>query len=475
MTRYALLLLALSAVAVPVNAAPVAANSTSVVTAEQKLLKALQGIEEKDSEDFYNAALTVLETTGDETLFYPMMLTAATKGNAAAQTWVATFNLPTTDSDSAEYKAIMKQVDAAAAKNYAPALILAAQLRAQTDADAATSLLMKACLAGSSKAKALYLLQSGRIASGDFSLPEIQSELKKQNHYLEELLGSVTALAGKEAEALDWMLKAEAHGSATAAYMLLSVNVPGETQEDYLKHLHLAVERHHLMAMYTYGALLCRADEHPAAQQLGIKKDVQQGRKLLQLASMLGSAESATDLAMFYIQGLFDSVPAERIYRLFEYGHRCGVAEGSAGVGYCKVLGAGCEQDVQKGLEMMLAARDAGALWVNQALASIYFNGSGGIAPDMRKAVDYLMADVVSGGTYSYAVMAAITALGNAQQGPNANTAKVYLELAKEPNPAHDAATQIQRAEKMQTVYDAIVSSGTWCFAPELEKAAKKK
>ena len=474
MTRYALLLLALSAISVPVNAAPAAVTSKSAVSAEQKLLKALQSIEEKDSEDFYPAALSVLEATGDETAFYPMMLNAATKGNAAAQTWIAMFNLPITASDSTEYNALVKQVDKAAAKNYAPALILASQLRGQTDADAAMSLLMKACLTGSSKAKALYLLQSGRIAAGDFTLPEIQSEIKKQNHYLEELLGSVSAMAGKEEEALQWMLKAEAHGSATAPYMLLSVNVPGETQEDYLKHLYLAVERHHLTAMYTYGALLCRADEHPAAKQLGIKKDLQQGRKLLQMAAMLGSAESAADLAMFYVQGLFNDVPAERIYRLFEYAHRCGVAEGGAGVGYCKILGAGCEQDVQKGLEMMLSARDAGALWVNQALASIYFNGSGGIAPDMQKAVDYLTADVVNGGTYSYAVMAAITALGNAQKGPNASTAKVYLDLAKEPNPMHDVETQNQRAEKMQMVYDAIVSSGSWCFAPELEKVSKK-
>ena len=46
--------------------------------------------------------------------------------------------------------------------------------------------------------------------------------------------------------------------------------------------------------------------------------------------------------------------------------------------------------------------------------------------------------------------------------------------MAKQPNPAHDVETQKRRAEKMQVVYDAIVSSGTWCFAPELEKNTKK-
>ena len=473
MTRHALLLLALAAGSL--GAAPAAAATVkSTVSVDQNLLKALQSIETKDSEDYYAAALSVLNDTGDETAFYPAMLKAATKGNAAAQTWVAMYNLPFVKEDSPEYASILKQLDKAAAKEYAPAMIMASQLRLQSDPDASLALLMKACLTGSQKAKALYLMQTGRIAAGDFTLPEIASELKKNNHYLEEVIAGVMAMAGNDAEAIKWMLKSEAHGSATAPYMLLSVNVPNETQEDYVKHLFTAVERHNLMAMYTYGALLCRADEHPAAQQLGIKKDIQQGRKLLQLAAMLGSAESATELAMFYVQGQFEAVPAERIYRLFEYAHRCGVAEGGAGVGYCKILGAGCEQDVQKGLEMMLTARDAGALWVNQALASIYFNGSGGIAPDMQKAVDYLTADVANGGTYSYAVMAAITALGNAQKSPDAGTAKIYLEMAKQPNPAHDVETQKRRAEKMQVVYDAIVSSGTWCFAPELEKNTKK-
>lgn len=467
-------MLALAAGSLAAAPAPAVSTAKQTAAAEQKLLKALQTIERNDSEDFYAAALSVLESTGDETAFYPMMCKAANKGNAAAQAWVAMYNIPFVKPDSAEHKKLMKQVDLAAAKDYAPALVMASQLRAQSDQDASFSLLMKACLAGSKKAKALYLLQSGRIAAGDFTLPEIASELKKNNHYLEEIIAGAAAMAGNEEESMRWMLKAEAHGSATAPYLLLSVNVPGETQADYVKHLYLAVERHHLMAMYTYGVLLCRADVHPAAQQLGIKKDIKQGHKLLQLAAMLGSAESSTELAMFYTQGHFDSVPAERIYRLFEYAHRCGVAEGSAGVGYCMVLGAGCKQDVQKGIEMMLQARDAGALWVNQALASVYFNGSGGVEANMQKAVDYLTADAANGGTYSYAVMAAITALGNAQKAPDASTARIYLEMAKEPNPMHDAETQQQMAEKMQTVYDAIVSSGSWCFSEELEKPVEK-
>lgn len=462
MIRQAFLLIALVSGLVPVSvSAPVSAVK-SQKSGEQAFRAELQRMVKSGSEDFCKAAQVVLTTTGSEQLFWDWMNKSAAAGNAAAQTWLAMNKLLYVQSGTPEYADTVKLLESAASKQYAPALIVAAALNAQTDEKKSQNQLMEACKLGSSKGRALYLMKTGRLAAGNLTLPEVASELRKENYHLEEMMASLQTV---EAKAAEWLLKAEKHGSATAPFMLSQVVIKGETEHDRLAHMKLAAERGNLTAMHYYGSLLCSADVHPVCIQLGIKKDWDLGMRYVKLAAVLGMPDASADLALRYAQGQLGEVPAAHVYRLFEHAYKCGVAEGFAGVGYCKVLGVGCAQDATAGLALMLEARDKGALWVNHALASVYFNGTGGIEPDLRKAVDFLAEDAAAGSASAYAVMAAISALGNKSAKADPRTAEYYLDLARRSSPSE---------EKAQQIYDAIILTKDWVALPDLVNARLK-
>lgn len=434
---------------------------------EEALQQVLDAMVKTNDEDFYEAARVVWEGTEDETAFLPMMQAAAKRGNAAAIMCVAMHDLTVIGNDEAAFKNVLQQLEVAAKKKYVPAMVVLSQLSPKTDEKQAKAWLMEACKAGNSKARALYLLQSGRLNPDKLTAPEVVSELKKGNHYLEEIVASAQST---EADVMKWMLLAESHGSTTAPYLLSQAAI---NPEEAFKHLRTAVDRHNVMALYLYGVLLHRADSVDVAMQMGIKKDSVESRKLLAIAAMLASPDAAATLAMAYANTEMPEVPVERVYRLFEYAHQCGLAEGSAGLGYCMVLGAGCPRDEEKGMELMKSARDRGAMWVNQALASVYFNGAGSIKPDMRKAIDALAADAAAGSVYAYAMMAGLSALGNESAKPDTTAAEVYMKFALERNPRVDAATNIKVAEQSKKTYEAILTSKTWVFFPLLAKSAK--
>lgn len=466
MTRLTLLSLALlgGMTAVGQQAEASVAQSKQTEAALQQVLDAMV---KTNDEDFYEAARVVWEGTADETAFLPMMQAAAKRGNAAAIMWEAMYELTLIGNDDAAYKKVLKQIELAAKKKYAPAMVALSQLSPKESSDEAKKWLMEACKSGNSKARALYLLQSGRLNPDKLSAPEVASELKKGNHYLEELVASAQST---EADAVKWMLLAESHGSPTAPYLLSQAATKAD---EALKHLLTAVERHNVMALYLYGVLLHRADTLDVALEMGLKKDNATARKHLAIAAMLLSPDAAATLGRAYANGDMPAVPAERICRLFEYAHRCGVNEGSAGLGYCMVMGAGCPRNEEKGMELMLKARDSGALWVNQALASIYFNGAGSIKPNMRKALDALAADAAAGSVYAYAMMAGLSALGNADAKPDTTAAQVYMKFALTPNPRVDIETNKRVAEQSKKTYDAILTSKTWVFFPALLKSAE--
>lgn len=446
-----------------------AAGATAGVpqTVDARLAQVLDAMVKTNDEDFYEAARVVLEGTGDETALLPMMQAAAKQGNAAAITWVCMYNIPFVSNDKAAFKRLLDKLKVAAEAKYVPAMVLLSQMSLAEQENEAKAWLMEACKSGNRKARALYLLQSGRLEPSKLNAPEVVSELKKGNYYLEELVAGAQT---SEAEAMRWMLLAEEHGSNTAPYLL------SQTEKNPAKaarHLQLAVERHNVMAMYLYGVLLQRADSLDVSQQLGLKPNAQEAYKNLAIAAMLSSPEAASAIAMAYANGELKDAPPERIYRLFEYAHKCGLAEGSAGVGYCMVLGVGCKRDEEQGMSMLKVARDRGALWVNQALASIYFNGAGSIKPDMRKALDALSDDAASGSVYAYAIMAGIAALGNESAKPDTSAAEVYMSFAKAINPRVDAQTNIRVAEHADKTYKAIVTSKSWCFFPKLVKSSR--
>lgn len=434
---------------------------------EAALQQVLEAMVKTNDEDFYEATRVVWDGTEDETAFMPMMQAAAKRGNAAAIMWMVSYELPLIGNDEAAYKKLLSQLEIAAKKKYVPAMVMLSQLYPKSSSDEAKKWLMEACKAGNSKARALYLLQSGRLNPDKLTAPEVASELKKGNHYLEEIVASAQ---GSESDAMKWILLAESHGSPTAPYLLSQA---ATNPVEALKHLRTAADRHNVMALYLYGVLLHRADTLDVAIEMGLKKDSAQARKLLAIAAMLNSPESAATLARSYANGEMPEVPAERVFRMFEFAHKCGLAEGSAGMGYCMVLGAGCPRNEEKGMELMISARDRGALWVNQALASIYFNGSGSIKPNMRKAIDSLSADAAAGSVYAYAMMAGLSALGNADAKPDTTAAEVYMKFALEKNPRVDAATNNRVAEHSKKTYEAIVTSKSWVFFPVLAKCAK--
>ena len=461
MIRHAILTIALAAGVL--SAAPSATSSVvapSAREAEAAMLKELQKLVKTGSEDFCVPARAYLDKHGNCSGFFEAMQKAAKSGNAAAETWSAMYQLLYVQSGTPEYANVLKLVASAAEKKYAPALILSAGLHAQSNPSLSQTHLRAACAQGNPKARTLYLMQTGRLSAGNVTAPEVVSELKKNNYHLEEALASIQTV---EAKAIEWMHKAEAHGSVSAPFLLSQTLVKGEDEHHRLAHMKLAAERGNLVAMHYYGALLCRANSHPLAIQLGIKHDFALGSRYLQLAAMQGMPEASAELALMYAQGQFDSVPVELVYRLFEHAHRCGIAEGTAGVGYCKVLGAGCPVDAETGVAMLLEARDKGALWVNHSLASVYFNGSAGIKKNMRKAIDYLTEDAAVSSSSAYAIMAAISALGNEETAPDMGAAEYYLDMAKAATP------------NAQQIYDAIVLTKSWICMPELVKAIQKK
>jgi TPR repeat protein len=103
-------------------------------------------------------------------------------------------------------------------------------------------------------------------------------------------------------------------------------------------------------------------------------------------------------------------------------------------------------------------ARAKGAKWVNQAFASMYFNGDG-VKADMRKAIDALSEDYLNGSRHAYAMMAALTAIGNASAKPDPSSARVYLDMA------------IQSGDRdARMYYDMFLKEGKWRFMEELTR-----
>ena len=436
-----------------------AAPSSKVVAdaqLQQKLLDVLRNMVKTGSDDFYDAAVLVLDATGDESAFLPMMEKAAAAGSSAAQYWLVVQRLPFVEPGTKEFSDVMLLLNKAVKGKYSPALILSAQVKAQSgDTNGALADLMEACRLGNPKARAIYLMQTGRLASGNYELPEIASELKKKNYYLEEIIASMQT---SEQAAYEWMRRAKEHGSNTAPCILSQI--PERTAAEALPDLKLAAERHNVMALYMYG-LVCYQG---SALESEFTDNPVEAKRLLQLAAMLGSPEACCTLAEFYAIGNFDGVSPERIYKLFEYAARYGLPNGVAGVGFCKVLGAGCKADVELGLKLMMSARDKGAQWVNRALASLYFNGCAGIKPDLRKALDFLSEDAVQGGVFSYSIAAGIAAVGTSENSPDTSMAEYYL---------NSALSIPEIAAESRRMYDIIVTTKEWYFMPVLEKSVK--
>ncbi len=450
----------------PVSAPPVQGETASLAT---RLRSLLDEMEKSQSDDFYEAAQLVLAEGGDPTAFYALMEQASQAGSAAATVWLVPVELsrfkaraaskdanssPESDARGVELRS---RVLAAAQKGYRPAYALAANVVGMgvggpSDDAAATKLLVEGSKAGCPQARAGYLLLSGRLQKGGVNDPAVAAELKRNNFYLEETIGRA---CGDTTEGVKWLRRAMEHGSALAPYLLTQSSAAALPEKEAMEMLTLAADRHHVDAMDFLGNLKLRARELSQSAGLSLKEDVQGGVQLLKLAAALGHAEAAQSLATAMAQGELGEISASQVCALYRMAAEQGEPNGLAGYGYCLMTGRGCEADAARGELLLHRAAESGARWANQALASAWFNGFG-VAPDVRRAVNALGEEAAMGSVHAYAIMAAITALGNEATPPDSLRARIYLDMAKEEDP------------EAQAVYDAIIATGQWRFLPAL-------
>jgi len=386
-----------------------------------QLVQILDDMAKTQDEDFYAAASYVLEQTGDELAFHKRMKELAKQEHPVAMYWLAR-SLQSGESPYQDEQAaalFRELILKSAAKDYLPAMVRAAQTlynRGETEADRSTgmNMLVRACKMGSAKARACYLVMSGLLVDKDSDLnaPEIATELKHRNFYVEEIV----AEAHWDDE--EWLRIACEHGSAWAAYELaLRGHLRDEESVSYLR---MAAERHMQEAMTTFGCLLClgslsagsetalpeKALPNPAPQTEGDPKQgeetapetppvitptpesIAEGLQLLRKAASMGDERAAAFTALAYAGGAAGEIAPERIAALFRFAHEQELPYGTAGWGYCLVAGKGCEQDVQQGLNLLLRMAAQGVAWADLALSHLYKEGFG-VDQNAAKAAEH--------------------------------------------------------------------------------------
>jgi len=348
-----------------------------------------------------------------------------------------------TSPDAMRARELMK---AAAEAGYVPAQVEMARYAGSGVGAAASEseglrYLMQACRSGSSRARAAYLLLSGRLNTGKFDAPEIASELGKNNYHLEEVIAS---LYGDSPEALEWLEKASAHGSPSAAFMLGQSKLQSD-EAAALALLKLSAERHLPEALATHGVI-------QMSQQQG-----KEGLQNLQLAFMLGYTPAASTLAAQFIRQA-ETYSPERVFELYRLGDALQDARSSVAYAYCLVTGRGCSAAPEKGVEMLRQLADDGSPYANVALADLYFNGCG-VESNMMKAVNYLGEADAAGVPNAYVLMAALTQLGNAAAAPDSRRAELYLKMAAE-----------RGEQNPRQLFDAMIQQKEWHFLPPVRK-----
>lgn len=421
--------------------------------------EALVQIAKENSEDLYPVVAAVLESGGNIEDFEHFMRAAAKEGAPAAQLWVAQTELEKLVAKGGD--AVMadeavracKSLDAAAKAGYIPALLVQSHMAGagigrRPSEKEGLRLLTEACKAGSVRARAAYLLVSGRLNAGDWTLPEVASELEKKNFYLEEIIAS---LCGADEQARSWYEKAAEHGSARAAYLLSQTfedAIPEDRAAAYLKQ---AAERHLPEALAAVGMLEVSGDGQlfPVNREQGVRK--------LQAALMLGYQPVAVTLASLFMNEP-DKHSAESILALYKNAAEQGDARAMVAYAYCLATGRGCAADAAKGREMLKNLAFNGMPYASMALADLYFNGVGD-APDVRAAVNALGEAASAGVPQCYTLMAALTALGTETTKGDERRAESFLRMAEE-----------NRETSPREFYQSLLAEKQWHFLPPAQQ-----
>ncbi|MGN0864777.1 MAG: tetratricopeptide repeat protein [Akkermansia sp.] len=449
----AALLCALPLSAEEAGAAPLPA--APVPDAAAALRAALQTMAEQGADDYYPAVQAVLDAGGTEQDYLRLMAEAAAAGAPAAQVWRARqlSDYAMTGAVPSEAVQEARQLLAtAAAAGYAPAMLelaayTASGLGGRANEREAMRLLAEACKAGSVRARAAYLLMSGRLSKENLAAPEVVSELRNNNVYLEEILAALSESEQPET-ARSWWEKADAHGSAKAPYYLAqSADAAlGEPQAEAM--IRRSAERHWPEALAVLGAW--ESSGRGAAEP----PDVPRGTRHLQEAVMLGYQEAAVSLAALFLREP-QTYPAERVTALYAEAAARGFDRAMVAHAYCLAAGRGCPAEPERGTARLRELAEQGILYAHVALADLYFNGRG-TEPDLRRAVDALGEAAALGLPQAYTLMAVLTQLGNASTPPDPERARLYLRMAAEQGDAAES----------EALFAELVAAGAWHFLP---------
>lgn len=432
--------------------------------AKSVCMAALDALKAAQSDDLTPVVKAVMDATGgDERAYWRLMKEAADAGHPVALTWLSGQSLRQlhamgedvqSSSAAVNLRAAMEE---AARSGYVPALVEMAHfcgsgVGAPADEKKGMQYLMEACKANSLRARAAYLLLSGRLEKDGEADAAVAAELKKNNFHVEEILASLSARSD-EARSREWLTSAASHGSPTAACSLGQFYLAQGKEALGIDFLKQAVERGHAESMAVMASLMLPgADLSPALQSI-IPSDVETAIRLFRQAALLGYSPALIPLAGEYHKQN-EKYSAERVFELYRRAADLGDPRGGVAYAYCLVAGRGCAPDAQRGLRILNQLVDAGIPFANMALADLYFNGTG-VPADMARALSSLSAAASAGVPQCYTLMAVLAHLGNAARPADPMRARVYLRMAEERgefNPVQG--------------FDELVKNGGWKFIP---------
>ena len=437
---------------------------SQVVDTQSVLNAALDEVKAQQSENLGPVITAVLEASGgDEQAYWQGMQKAVEAGHPVALTWKsqqmqnqlrATRQNPETAPEAVELRAAMEK---AAATGYVPALVEMAHMcgsgvGAPADEKEGMTYLMQACRANSARARAAYLLLSGRLEKEGAASPAVQAELKRNNYHVEEFLSALVA-DGDDAKSQEWLSLAASHGSPGAACTLAFYYLQQGKETLGYDLLKQAAERDNPEALAQLASFTLPGADMPESLKPLIKQDTEAAIRLFQRSALLGYAPALIPLA-----GEYHKQPsrysAERVFELYRRAADAGDPRGGVAFAYCLAVGRGCAVDAERGVQVLGQLVDAGVPFAHLALADLYFNGSG-VPADMPRALRALSEAAAAGVPQSYTLMAVLAQLGNASKPSDPMRARVYLRMAEE------------RGEiDAQRAFDEMVAAGSWRFIP---------
>ncbi len=399
--------------------APTSVDLTAALSAE------LERMLRENDEDFYNVAVLLTKSTGNWISMDGVLAAAAEKGEPVSQYWTARRELDKRELKGEvslpgpDFAKALKLLRASASRGYLPACIACANLigsgiGCEANREEALRYLQEACKKGSARARAIYMMVSGRIDAGKFDTPEMKYELDR----------------GRS-------------GSASAAFrlaVLYSSEESGDLSEDPAPYLKLATERH-------WPEALCMSGKVAAGQG-----DAVRTVDLLAAAAQLGSGDACRVLAEICGESGGTGITPELITGLMQRSFELGDLNGTAGYAYCRVLASSSPEEAAKWLALLKQSADSMSVSAYKALASLNFNGAPGVAPDMRRAVYYLGEARSLGYVQADALIAALAALGCEGTPPDASRAEAYLKIAVDSLPIS------------QQWYDQLLKEKGWTF-----------